>query len=323
MVRIFLFVTLLSYALFGSNFKEEREGLDRFFIDPPFRIFYTLAGENKVNNRDINSNGIPDYIEDAMLHLKLADYIFKSVIGLHPPLQSERYKNISYIDVNVLKLKEEKHLGAAIDGVVQYKRPPGAKSTKVLSFDIRPDLDARGFTPIHELFHIYMNGYTMMKNQWLVEGLARVAQRAFGYYRLNYKGSPGLPKSNADKERLFKMSYDAFFFWNEVFYRTFGKTEIPDKDQILRAKYTDGSYILYDFSMHGYQFLPLFLEELQSIDLDIEKSRGLERYKWNKKEQLSSENNKFIWLGIKNIILKHRSKDTPLEPELKHLLLLD
>ncbi len=324
MFRIAVFILLFSLSASCASYKEAREGLDRFLIDPPFRIFYTVKGENAVVEKsDLNTNGIPDYVEDTMTHLKLADFVFKNILGFREPLKSERYSGVEYIDVNILKLKEEKHLGEAIDAVMTYDRPNGAKDAKVLSLDLRPDLEGRSFTPIHELFHIYMNGYTMLKNKWLVEGLARVSQRAFGYYNLTNKGSPGLPKNKIEQERLYKKSYDAFFFWNELMYRLYGKSEIPYKEKIASARYIDGRYILDDFKMYGFEFLKPFLEELEKSDRLIEKGRGLKRGKWSVKEQLSEKNNDYIWLAIKNTILKHSDTRVRRDPNIRTVLTLD
>mgnify|MGYP001416541337 CR=1 FL=1 len=324
MIRPILFcLLLLSSCLDARSFKQERESLEHSFVEAPFRIFYTLKGKHAITDlTDLNHNKIPDYVEDTMQHLQLADFIFKHIIGLNDPLKTKRYSGVEYIDIHLLNIKNPKHLGQAVDAIFTFKRPNGIKTTQSLSIDLRPNLEGRTFTPIHELFHIYQNGYNMMKNPWLVEGLARVAQRAFGYYRLTNAGSPGLPKTKEQRDRLYTKSYDAFFFWNELMYRVYGKSEIGYKSKILAAKYLDGRYILNDFSMHGFQFLHQFMSELEQLEREIEKIRGTKAYQWSVSEQLSSQNNAYIWLAIKNTIVKYHAHSIKTNPHIKALFLI-
>lgn len=322
--KIFLIAFCFKLTLFAVGFQEQREQLDLFIIDAPFRIFYTLKGHDKLTDlTDINHNKIPDYVEDTMRHVKLADFIFKNIIGLKEPLKSKRYEGVEYIDIHLINIKEPKHLGAAVDAVFTFKRPTGAKTVKSLCIDLRPNLESRTFTPIHELFHIYQNGYNMMKNPWLVEGLARVAQRAFGYYKLTNAGSPGLPKNQEQRDRLYVKSYDAFFFWNELMYRVYGKMPIKYIDEILSAKYVDGRYILNDFTLHGFIFLSQFLSELALVEREIEKLRGITPYKWSAYEQLNIQNNPYIWLAIRRTILKYNPERIKENSDIRALFLIE
>lgn len=323
-IKIVLMICLLQIAVLADGLKTQRESLELSFTEAPFRIFYTLQGHHAVTDlTDINKNNIPDYVEDTMRHLHLADFIFKNIIGLKEPLKTKRYEYVEYIDVHLLNIDNPKHLGRAVDTIFTYKRPSAFKTTQSLSIDLRPNLEGRTFTPIHELFHIYQNGYNMMKNRWLVEGLARVAQRALGYYQLTNAGTPGLPKNKEQRDRLYTKSYDAFFFWNELMYRVYGKTAIKYRNKILNAKYIDGRYILNDFSMHGFQFLHQFMSELELLEREVEKTRGISPYKWSVNEQLSPKNNPYIWLAIKNTILKYNPNKIKSNPNIKALFLID
>lgn len=322
-IKLILLLWLMQSILFANDLKTQRESLEHSLVEAPFRIFYTLKGKHAITNvTDLNHNKIPDYVEDTMRHLQLADFIFKHIIGLNDPLKTKRYSGVEYIDIHLLNIKNPKHLGQAVDAIFTFKRPNGIKTTQSLSIDLRPNLEGRTFTPIHELFHIYQNGYNMMKNPWLVEGLARVAQRAFGYYRLTNAGSPGLPKTKEQRDRLYTKSYDAFFFWNELMYRVYGKSEIGYKSKILAAKYLDGRYILNDFSMHGFQFLHQFMSELEQLEREIEKIRGTKAYQWSVSEQLSFQNNAYIWLAIKNTIVKYHAHSIKTNPHIKALFLI-
>lgn len=84
MVKPILFcLFLLSSCLDARSFKQERESLERSLVEAPFRIFYTLKGKHAVT--DLNQNKIPDYVEDTMRHIQLADFIFKNIIGVSLP----------------------------------------------------------------------------------------------------------------------------------------------------------------------------------------------------------------------------------------------
>lgn len=323
MAKIALLLLLLSSFAF-AEYKERREALDKFVVDYPFRIFYTTKGKDRVvDSRDLNKNSIPDYVEDTLIHLKLADYIFSNSLNLTPPLESKKYKKAKYIDINLLNLNNKKHLGQAMDAIIKYDRVAGAKDIYTLNIDIRPDLDGRSFTPIHELFHLYMNGYTDIKNKWLTEGLARVSQRAFGYGRLNYKGSEPFPVSSSERSRLYEKSYDAFYFWNELMYRLYGDSKIENLDKILSVRYVDGGYVLDDFKMYGYKFLRPFFEELQKSDILIENQRGLEGRAWRSGDKFSKENNPYIWRAIKNTIIKERKDRIKNDPYIRAIFLID
>lgn len=323
-IKLVLLLWLMPFILLANDLKTQRESLELSLIEAPFRIFYTLQGQHAISDvTDLNHNKIPDYVEDTMRHIQLADFIFKNIIGLKEPLKTKRYEKVEYIDIHLLNIKNPQHLGRAVDTIFMFKRPNNIKTTQSLSIDLRPNLEGRTFTPIHELFHIYQNGYNMMKNRWLVEGLARIAQRAFGYYQLTNAGSPGLPKNKEQRDRLYSKSYDAFFFWNELMYRLYGKTQIKYKNKILDAKYVDGRYILNDFTMHGFQFLHQFMSELELLEREIEKIKGISPYQWSINEQLSSSNNRYIWLAIKNTILKYHPNKIKTNPYIKALIMIE
>lgn len=323
MAKVVIYLLLLS-AFIQADSRDRREVLDKFVVDYPFRIFYTTTGQDRiVDSRDLNKNSIPDYVEDTLIHLKLADYIFSNSLNLTPPLESKKYKKAKYIDVNILNLKNKKHLGQAMDAIIKYDRKADAKEVYTLNIDIRPDLDGRGFTPIHELFHLYMNGYTDIKNRWLTEGLARVSQRAFGYGKLNYQGSDPFPVNSTQRSRLYEKSYDAFSFWNELMYRLYGDTKIEDLDKILTVRYVDGRYVLDDFKMYGFKFLRPFFEELQKSDVLIESDRGLDDKAWKSSDKFSEKNNPYIWRAIKNTILKERRDRIKSDPYIRAIFLMD
>ncbi|MGD9553525.1 MAG: hypothetical protein AB7D96_12705 [Arcobacteraceae bacterium] len=74
--------------------------------------------------------------------------------------------------------------------------------------------------------------------------------------------------------------------------------------------------------MHGFQFLHQFMSELEQLEREIEKIRGTKAYQWSDSEQLSSQNNAYIWLAIKNTIVKYHAHSIKTNPHIKALFLI-
>jgi len=99
-------------------------------------------------------------------------------------------------------------------------------------------------------------------------------------------------KTTIEKEKLFKKSYDANSFWNEVII-------ITDKNNL------------------GKSFIKNLLEELDNVDDIAARSRGINVKNWKESEQRSTKNNFYIWQAINSV-----SKRFPYSPKIKNLSLL-
>ncbi|SFD11510.1 hypothetical protein [Pseudoalteromonas denitrificans] len=292
-----LLIPIFSCFVNAGSWEKRRSTLEKVAVYDEFRIFYSLSGKDKLpksHRVDINHNKVPDFIESIGKRLTDSNRFFKYDVGLKNPLNSNRYRGlVHYIDVNVLDFSNNKKgpkNGVAYDGTPKFNRSlAGKTSVKVLTMDISGGVNLNSNTVEHELFHLYQNGYTYFKNRWYTEGTARWSE-------LVIKGRIGkatkLPKTKAAKEKLFKKTYGASSFWNELIV-------IIDKENL------------------GKSFIKYLLEELESVDDMAARSRGIDNKNWKESEQRSKKNNFYIWQAINSV-----SKKFPISAEIKNLSLL-
>ncbi|MCJ8318779.1 MAG: hypothetical protein MJK12_04045 [Colwellia sp.] len=270
-----LLIPIFSCFAHAGSWEKRRSTLEKVAVYEEFRIFYSLSGIDELpkNRRtDLNHNKVPDFIESIGKRLTDSNRFFKYEVGLKNPLKSNRYiGRAHYIDVNVLDFSNDQKgpkNGVAYDGTPKFNRSVAGKaSVNVLAIDISGGVNLNSNTVEHELFHLYQNGYTYFKNRWYTEGTARWSELIIND-RIGKGGV--LPKTVRDKEKLFKKSYDANYFWNEL---------------ILRV----------DRNSLGKQFVKQLLERLDYVDDIAARSRGISNKEWKEFEQRSYKNNSFIW----------------------------
>jgi len=266
---------LLSQIASAGAWEDRRSKLDQVAIYGEYRIFYSLSGKDalpKHRKIDSDKSGIPDFIESVGRRLTDAGRFFRSEVGLVPPLKSKRYMGKAhYIDVNILDFSNNKKgpkNGVAYDGTTKFNRArSGQVSLNVLVIDLSGSVRLKTNSVEHELFHLYQNGYTFFKNRWYTEGTARWSE-------LIIEGRVGsselLPDSKFTREKLFKKTYDANSFWNELI-------------------------IKVDRNSQGKRFIKILLEELDYADNIAARKRGLSNSYWKESEQRSTDNNIYIW----------------------------
>jgi hypothetical protein len=292
-----LLISIFSCFVNAGSWEKRRSALEQVAVYKEFRIFYSLSGKDELPKRrrtDNNHNKVPDFIESIGKRLMDSNKFFKYEVGLKNPLKSKRYRGRAhYIDVNVLDFSNNKKgpkNGVAYDGTPKFNRSMvGKSSVNVLAMDISGRVNLNSNTVEHELFHLYQNGYTYFKNRWYTEGTARWSE-------LIIKGRIGkgskLPNTKVEKDKLFKKSYDANSFWNELIL-------ITDKKNL------------------GKSFIKYLLEELERVDDIAARSRGINSVNWKESEQRSTKNNFYIWQAINSV-----SKRFPHSSEIKNLSLL-
>ena len=285
------------------EWQRRRAALDRVHHADEFRIFYSFDGPDALPDRaDINSNGVPDRIENIALQLVAARTIYTDAMKLRHPLQSPRYAGrAKFIDVNVGALPFEaggkKQNGSAGDAVVNYRRsadPEGG--VPVLTIDIARGLPPENLTPAHELFHSFQYGYTLFKNAWFLEGLARWSEHAL---RAG-SGSPGsLPRSPKDLEALFAASYDASGFWNAVASALDPEGRLDVPAGLREARYVDRpAPVVADDVLCGVEAMRRVLEALDRADDAVSRREGLDPLDWKESRQKAPENNPCIWSAV-------------------------
>lgn len=285
LLRLLIIPSLvLSFSANAGSWEQRRNNLNKAVVYDNFRVFYALSGTDQLpENRqtDFNHNGVPDFIDKIGRILTKSNSFFSNEVKLTPPLQSSRYKGKAlYIDVNILNFSNNikgPRNGIAYDGTPKFNRSlTGQASVNVLTIDISGSVNLQTNTIEHELFHLYQNGYTYFKNRWYTEGTARWSE-------LVIKGRIGkggkLPTTKFDKEILFKKSYDANTFWNELIL-------ITDKKDL------------------GKSFIKQLLEELNYADDLAANERGITNINWKESEQRSINNNFYIWQAINMVVDK-------------------
>lgn len=255
-----------------------RENLDKVAIYDRFRFFYALKGVDALpaeRHVDRDNSGTPDYIERLAQRFIRVDKFYREEVGLTSPLDGDRYRGHAlYIDVNLLNLPNHKNgpmNGIAYDGTPKLDRAAaGEDSVNVLLIDLSASLSWENRSVEHELFHLYQNGYTYFKNPWYTEGTARWSELV-----MNGRLGPGglLPNNRAQKRELFRKTYAASAFWNELILRC-NKAEL------------------------GKTFIRKLLERLSELDSIAAKERGIPSTNWQESEQRSEDNDPYIWRAV-------------------------
>jgi len=304
------------------NEYERRRALESVHRTGHFRIFYTSRGPDALpmhKMKDYNGNGTPDFVEDIAIQLKAADTIFTEAFGLRPPLQSPRYKGVSYIDVHLLELPlhdESKSWGSVIASAKNYQRDidnyNGLSGLTVLTTSLTMDLwhaielDGRGrwyTVPIHELFHLYQYGYTMYRNKWFMEGMADWAAwlLSSGYEPNDYTAKYPYPDTEQAKETLYDLSYTAGKYWAmQASSSPFALNyfSIPLDIVYPYYTYTDLSRVVKDRYFYAPAYIKQVLQALESWNRFEEKNEDdkwiIGAWDWAYLRQIHPENNQHI-----------------------------
>ena len=297
-MKIFIFLFLLITYLCAS-WKSEREALKYHYIVGNFRIFYDTEGKNALplkNQADNNHNFIPDYVENIALRLELSKKLYTEVLNFQNPLQSQRYKDIKYIDVHILKTDSS----SSGDGVNLYNYKTLPNKDKAIAIKLSNDLREDTLTPSHEYFHTIQNSYTMFKNRWYTEGTARWSE---GIFKEGTGKRDPLPQNSAELKDLLKKTYDAQFFWRRLTYLCDKDEGHFQEDSWMQQSTSGYPKLIKDNRVYGYSFMKAFLQNLDKEDNEASKQRGVEEFEWKEKDQRENQdNNKYILKALHNTI---------------------
>jgi len=296
------------------KWQQSRVALDKCLVRDEFRIFYALSGDDALASQDrgdsdSDGNGVPDKIDNIALQRVAARRVFVEVMGLRHPFEGRRYKGrVKFIDVHVRGLKRN---GLAGDAIVNYHRPSDPPAgVEVVTIDISRKLPYRNLTPAHELFHVFQNGYTLFKNAWYYEGLARWSESAVG----KGAGKAGsLLASSADVAELLKLKYGANRFWLAVASETdkLGRIRLPDDLRVLKYVGT-ATPVISDDLFCGAELMKALFEELDRADDAASRERGLDALDWPEAQQRSAANDRHIWAAVMNVCRSFDSRSPAL-----------
>jgi hypothetical protein len=296
--------------------QKDRVALEQRFVQDEFRIFYTLTGPNALpatDRTDSDRDGVPDKIQDIARQLVVARRCFVEVLGLRHPLESPRYKGrVKFIEVNVWALENKN--GSAGDAIVNYHRPcDPPEGVEVVTIDLAAKLRPGNLTPAHELFHVFQNGYSLFKNPWYYEGMARWSEDLL---RAGTGTAGTLPADAAALENLFKQSYDASRFWQALARATdpAGKVTVPPDLRELRSL-GSSKPIIEDDTFHGAALMKALLEEFDREDDGVSREQNLNPLDWPEARQRATENNRHLW----NAVIKAARRFPAAAPQLQRM----
>ncbi len=272
------------------------------------RVFYQLEGQHAVDPADGNNNGVPDQVEDVLTQVVAARTLFVEVLGFPDPLQTERFRTASFIDISFRHKDVLKSNGVAYDELQRYNRPGDPKGTLSISFTVATSVKAAtNLTPAHEFFHLIQNSVTYFKNKWFAEGMARWSERALGVGGLGpAKILSVWPLPEEQAAEVFVMAYEAADqFWNPLAAKADMKGVIPESPALARVqemRYTDGMPVLKDLKFTGWKFVREVLEALDQADDIAFHELGYER--WTEENQRSPKNNAYLMRCVQGVLAK-------------------
>lgn len=272
------------------------------------RVLYQLEGQHAIDAADANKNGVPDQVEDVLTQIVAARAMFVEVLGFPDPLETERFRTASFIDVSFRHKDVLKSNGVAYDELQRYNRPGDPKDTLSIGFTVATSVKATGnLTPAHELFHLIQNSVTYFKNKWYAEGTARWSEKALGLGALGpAKILSAWPLPDEQNEAVFAMAYEAADqFWNPLAAKADDQGVIPESAALARVRemrYTNGTPVLKDLKLTGWKFVREMLQALDRADDVAFRELGYAR--WSEENQRSPKNNAYILRCVQEVLAK-------------------
>jgi hypothetical protein len=291
-------------ALSGRDFHRLRRQLNQHYTMGRIRVFYNTSGKHAVDPADRNQNRIPDQVENVAKQTWAAYQLFVETLNFPDPLKSERYRQASWIDVNLLAKATINRNGVAYDELQNFRRPVDSLGTKTITFDVATSVNAAtNITPAHELFHLIQYGASYFKNRWYTEGMARWAEHALqkgGLGQIRYDAAGRWPQPKTNRRQLFERTYDAeFYLWNPLAQKDDPQGMISSKavgSKVKTLTYANGKKVLRDFRLQGADFMREVLIALGKMDEIAYQELGYSS--WLEKNQKSQQNNAYIYQAI-------------------------
>ncbi|SIO72615.1 hypothetical protein SAMN05444172_9075 [Burkholderia sp. GAS332] len=268
------------------------------------RVFYALTGEHAaVDKTDVNSNGVPDYIENVARQAEASRKAF-NLNGFRDPLQSARYRGATFIDVNVGNID---HNGLAYSEPSSYSAVPQRDGACSIRIDISNKLDKFPGTYsmlAHEMFHLYQYGYTRFKPSWLIEPTANWAERVLRAGSLN-PATPTipLPSTMAEMQSAVFSQTHPYDFWSRLAsLMTAGEDTLQLPTDLRYAVFTDGSPIFKGDQVRSFGFLSVIFQALGAESELVAYENGWPEYTWTAANMTSESHNRRILKVIQNTV---------------------
>ena len=280
---------LLAHAGWGhaDSWRMPREALDQRMQKAEISVYYTDQGDNAFP---------AERVAPLLDQMAAAKRYYEQQLGLQSPLRTPRYQGqLRGIDVHVMRMRDSK--GSAGDAAVRYRyrsfrdMPPGPALTITISTRWSP----ANLTPAHELFHSYQYGYTLFKNRWFLEGMARAME-------FPIKGEAGssepLPASRSAWNAMVDKSYGAHVLWTRLM-------------QVCEPACTPARAAWS--RPCGGALVRATLGAFQHMDRQASADRGLDPHDWSEAEQGSAANVPYMARGVLNAVGHTCQKPWPAE----------
>lgn len=269
-------------------------------------IVYVIYDENEVDEvkdrTDLNSNGVPDMIEDIATQINAARELFKDVFDFPDPLESQRFKNVTSIEVDILARENmNNRSGQAISGVrKQSKHNPNERAIRIkVASNLNPHKSA---TPEHEYFHLVQYGATYFRNRWFLEGMASWSQDSVSKIK-EYPDGKSIKSTLNDKAALEEIYQDRYStsksLWYPLAVSKKDKAKIPAA-MIEKYKYVDGSPVFHDDIFYGPNVMLAVLREMKSRE-EVAAANFGGVNKWRKEGQRDDGNNEIIMDCVRDV----------------------
>lgn len=296
-----------------------RATLDRKYELEGVRGFYTLTGIHALSTQgDINTNGIPDIVEDTVLHAVAVRKLFSS-LGFRDPMESPRFRSATVLDLDFLDFATaypENALSNALSfSAVSRVNGVAIREEKCalnIAFNnTRASLHAyiRGYLVPHEIFHHYQYAYTMFRIGWFLEGMASWSEWSIVKDGLptNERWNTPLPATYAELNSLIFSgdgSLDGRKLWGRLAYLTHpeGKFVIPSS--VVNAKFSDNALIVRDDVWRGFTVIQAVLQALEAEADVASLELGLVRYQWPLAVQRDVAHNHRMVRAIQRVALQ-------------------
>ncbi|WP_353172486.1 hypothetical protein [Acinetobacter rudis] len=276
--------------------------VDSVYKSGKFRIYYNSnpANENYLVDRtDLNSNGIPDYVENMAIQANATTEALTH-LGFTHPLESNRYKGVAqYIDIHLIKQTGN---GVAYEMAQNFVNKAIKEGKCSLTIHIRNNLNdfpgdyvqgsPENYWTIatHEIFHLYQYGSNQFKGGWYLEGMTYLMERLL---REGSQGGSGLTKLPASQAQMESAVYTVPF--NQLWHRlavlsdnSNGQLNLPS--ELLNRRYIDGSKVFKDEKLKGHMFIKKALENMELKTDHLSAINGWDKHNWAEANQISPLN---------------------------------
>lgn len=265
-------------------------------------VIYVIYEENVIkDNADLNSNDVPDYVEDMATQVNAAREVFKDVFDFPDPLESERFKNVTSIEVDIEDKEIMERNGQAFSGVRKNsKHDPDERSLHIkVANTVNPQTNA---TPEHEYFHLIQYGATYFRNGWFLEGMARWSEDSVSKINQYPSGSnvSDKLKNKGAMNQIFQEKYTtAKTLWFPLAIKMKDKVRIPE-NIMKKYRYVDGTPVFHDDVIYGANVMLAVIREMKSKEeVAAENFGGMAE--WRKNGQRDEQNNEIIMDCVRNV----------------------